>query len=375
MPSPPTVDRLGSGPYEAAPRAFSTRIAEADPASDTLRYRGVALRDLVGTVPYAQVWGLLVDDSFATQLPPAEMFPLPVRTGDIRVDVQSALAQLAPVWGFRPLHDVSVPEARDQLARASVLALSFVAQSARGPDLPIVPQRVVDRSDSIVERFLIRWRGEADPRHAEAIETYMIAAAEHGFGPSTLTARMVASTGADVAACLSAAVGASSGPLHGGAPARALSLLEAAERDGDPDRCVARVLDSGYRLMGFGHRIYRRADPRAEVVRETCRRLEAPRYELALRVEAAARAALAQRHPDKPVPTNLEFWGAVLLDAARVPASMYSAVFTCARVAGWSAHILEQKAAAHVVRGLARYEGAGPRGLLDVVGGREMMGV
>src|SRR5947209_17074226 len=198
--------------------AFATEIAEPDRAGGALRYRGVDIEDLVGVVPFEQVWGLLVDDSFLPGLPPAEPYPLHVRSGDPRVDVQSALAMLAPEWGLRQLIDISDRQAREDLARASVMALSFVAQSARGPDRAPVQQADVDRATSIPERFLIRWRGEADPRHVKAIDAYWISAAEHGMNASTFTARVVASTGADVAAALSAAVGALSGPLHGGAP-------------------------------------------------------------------------------------------------------------------------------------------------------------
>lgn len=353
---------------------FRTSIAEADDRAAVLRYRGVSITDLVGQVPFGCVWGLLVDDDFATRLPPAEMFPLPVRTGDIRVDMQSALAQLAPVWGFRPLHDIDEQEARDQLGRASVMALSFVAQSARGSDLPIVPQREVDRSDDICARFLIRWHGEADPEHAAALDAYFVAAAEHGLNASTITARMIASTGADVAACLSGAVGAISGPLHGGAPARVLQFLDAAERADDPVAHVRRTLDAGRRLMGFGHAVYRGVDPRADAVREVCARFAAPRYEVARAVEEAALTQLADRHPDRRIATNLEFWAAVLLDFAQVPPAMFSAMFACARTAGWSAHILEEKSQDSRVRPVAAYEGAPARRARDVAGWHEMMG-
>ena len=199
-----------------------------------------------------------------------------MRSGDPRVDVQSALAMLAPQWGFGQLIDISDEEARDNLARASVMALSFVAQSARGIGKPPVPQREVDKATSIPERFLIRWRGEADPRHVEAIDAYWISAAEHGMNASTFTARVVASTGADVAAALSAAVGALSGPLHGGAPSRVLKMLDDVAEMGDAERYVKDLLDRGERLMGFGHRVYRAEDPRARVLRRTAKAARRP---------------------------------------------------------------------------------------------------
>src|SRR3982751_4861413 len=129
--------------------AFETEIAEPDKEGSALRYRGVDIEDLVGTVPYENVWGLLVDGSFDPGLLPAEPHPLLVRSGDPRVDVQAALAMLAPEWGFQQLIDISDEEARENLARASVMALSFVAQSARGAGKPFVPQTEVDKGDTI----------------------------------------------------------------------------------------------------------------------------------------------------------------------------------------------------------------------------------
>src|SRR5881392_3926876 len=249
--------------------AFATRIAEPDKEGGALRYRGVDIDDLVGTVPFAKVWGLLVDESYEPGLPPAVPYPIPLRTGDTRVDVQAALAQLAPSWGFKQLLDIDDEEARDNLARCSVMALSFVAQSARGSGKLPVPQSEIDQAKSIPERFLIRWRGEADPEHVKAIDAYWISAAEHGMNASTFTARVVASTGADVTAALSGAVGALSGPLHGGAPSRVLKMLDDVDESGNADRYVKDLLDRGERLMGFGHRLYRAEDPRARVLRST----------------------------------------------------------------------------------------------------------
>ena len=346
--------------------AFATEIAEPDRAGGALRYRGVDIEELVGNVPFEQVWGLLVDGELLPGLPPAEPYPLTVRSGDPRVDVQSALAMLAPQWGFGQLIDISDEEARDNLARASVMALSFVAQSARGIGKPPVPQREVDRAKSIPERFLIRWRGEADPRHVEAIDAYWNSAAEHGMNASTFTVRVVASTGADVAAALSAGVGALSGPLHGGAPLRVLRMLDDVAEMGDAERYVKDLLDRGERLMGFGHRVYRAEDPRARVLRRTAKALDAPRVEVAEALEEAALAELQERWPDRVLATNVEFWSAVVLDFADVPPELFTPLFTCARTAGWSAHILEQKREGRLVRPTAKYVGPGPRALSDL---------
>jgi citrate synthase len=346
--------------------AFETEIAEPDKEGGALRYRGLDIEDLVGKVDYGHVWGLLVDGAFEPGLPPAEPFPVPVHSGDIRVDVQSAIAMLAPYWGLQQLIDITDEHAREDLARASVMALSFVAQSARGLGQPAVPQREVDKAKTITERFMIRWRGEPDPRHVQAVDAYWVSAAEHGMNASTFTARIVASTGADVAAALSSAVGALSGPLHGGAPARVLAMLEEVERTGNPAGYVKKALDNKERLMGFGHRVYRAEDPRARVLRRTAREVGAARYEVAEALEAAAIEELTNRYPDRPLRTNVEFWSAVALDFAAVPPHMFTSLFTCARTAGWSAHILEQKRTGRLIRPSARYVGPAPRPLSDV---------
>src|SRR5947199_552897 len=342
--------------------AFATEIAEPDKEGGALPYRGVDIEELVGAVPFEKVWGLLVDGSFDPGLPPAEPWPLTVRSGDPRVDVQSALAMLAPEWGFRALIDIDDEECRENLARASVMALSFVAQSARGTGRPPVPQTIIDNAQSIPERFLLRWRGEADPNHVKAIDAYWISAAEHGMNASTFTARVIASTGADVAAALSGAVGALSGPLHGGAPSRVLSMLDEVEETGDAEKWVKDALDRGDRLMGFGHRVYRAEDPRARVLRRTAREIGSRRLAVAEALEQAALAELHARKPDRVLATNVEFWSAVVLDTAEVPADLFTSMFTCARVAGWSAHILEQKREGRLIRPTAKYVGPGPRG-------------
>jgi citrate synthase len=246
------------------------------------------------------------------------------------------------------------------------MALSFVAQSARGTGQPPVPQSEVDKAASIPERFLIRWRGEADPKHVKAIDAYWTSAAEHGMNASTFTARVVASTGADVGAALSAAVGALSGPLHGGAPSRVLKMLDDVEETGDAERYVTALLDRGERLMGFGHRVYRAEDPRARVLRRTAREIGSRRVEVAEALEKAALAELAVRYPDRVLATNVEFWSAVVLDYADVPPELFTSMFSCARTAGWSAHILEQKREGRLIRPTAKYVGHGPRSLDEV---------
>lgn len=349
--------------------AFTTEIAEPDKDGGNLRYRGVDIEDLVeNKVTFADVWALLVDGRFGDGLPPAEPFPLPIHTGDVRVDVQAALAMLAPIWGYQPLLDIDDVTARENLARASVMALSYVAQSARGIHQPAVPQHVIDECDTVTARFMTRWKGDPDPRHIAAIDAYWVSAAEHGLNASTFTARVIASTGADVAASLSGAIGAMSGPLHGGAPARVLPMIEEVEQTGDARGLVKGILDRKEKLMGFGHRVYRAEDPRARVLRRTAKELDVPRYEVAAALEQAALTELRERRPDRAIETNVEFWAAVILDFAEVPTHMMPAMFTSGRTAGWCAHILEQKRLGKLVRPAALYVGPAPRRPEDVDG-------
>jgi citrate synthase len=348
--------------------AFESEIAEPDKEGSALRYRGVDIEDLVGRVSFGNVWGLLVDDEFNPGLPNAEPFPLPVHSGDVRVDVQSAIAMLAPAWGFKPLLDIDDAEARSNLARASVMVLSYLAQAARGIVATPVPESEIDKAHTVVERMMIRWRGEPDPLHVRAIDAYFVSAAEHGMNASTFTSRVIASTGADVAAALSGAIGAMSGPLHGGAPSRVLHMIEEVEKSGNAEGYVKGLLDRKERLMGFGHRVYRAEDPRARTLRRTAKELNAPRYAVAEALEQAALKELRERQPDRVLETNVEFWAAIILDFAEVPAPLFTSMFTAARTAGWSAHILEQKRTGRLIRPSARYVGKGPRKPEDVTG-------
>src|SRR5881409_4072862 len=231
--------------------AVETEIAEPDREGGSLRYRGVDIEDLVGHYPYENVWGLLVYDDLDSVMPDPEPYEPARLTGNAPADLQAETARLAGEWGLGKLNEISDEQAREDLGRLSAQMMSIVARSARIADgkTDVVPDDVVSRGKTAAEKFLLRWRGEADPRHVQAIDTYWICTAEHGLNASTFTARIVASTGADCAAALSAAVGALSGPLHGGAPSRVLQMLDDVERTGDPEAYVKSLLDRGERLM------------------------------------------------------------------------------------------------------------------------------
>jgi citrate synthase len=345
--------------------AVETEIAEPDREGGALRYRGVDIEELVGHVPYEKVWGLLVDESLEPGMPEPEDYEPAALTGRAPSDAQAEIARLSGVWKLGQLADISDEQARDDLGRLSAQLMAIVARSARVGDghSDAIPDDVVATGKTAAGKFLLRWRGEADPRHARAIDSYWICTAEHGLNASTFTARVAASTGADAGAALSAAVGTLSGRLHGGAPAHVIPMIDEVAATGDPERYVEDLLSRGDRIMGFGHRVYRAEDPRARLLRGMAEELGSPRVETAKALESAALAALQARHPERVLATNVEYWAAVVLDVAAIPAKLTPAMFACARVAGWSAHVLEQKRVGRLIRPSARYVGPGPRPL------------
>jgi citrate synthase len=344
--------------------AVETEIAEPDREGGQLRYRGVDIEELVGHYPYENVWGLLVDNDLNSKMPEPEPYEPAALSGNAPADLQAETARLSAHWKLGKLNEISDEQTRADLARLSAQMMEIVARSAAVADgREPAPDDVVARGKTAAEKFLLRWRGEADPRHVKAIDTYWICTAEHGLNASTFTARIVASTGADSGASLSAAVGALSGPLHGGAPAYVKPMLEEVAALGDPERWVKEALESGKRIMGFGHRIYRAEDPRSRLLKRTAKELGAPQVDVAERLEEVALKLLQERHPERVLATNVEYYSAVVLDVAEIPPPLAPAMFACSRVAGWSAHILEQKRTGRLFRPSARYVGPEPRSL------------
>jgi citrate synthase len=347
--------------------AVETEIAEPDREGGSLRYRGIDIEELVGHYPYEAVWGLLVDDDLDSKMPAPDPYEPVALTGNAPADLQAETARLAGEWKLGKLNEISDEQAREDLGRLSAQMMGIVARSAAKADgREPASDEVVARGDTAAEKFLLRWRGEADPRHVKAIDTYWICTAEHGLNASTFTARVVASTGADCGAALSSAVGALSGPLHGGAPAYVKPMLEEVTRMGDPERWVRETLASGKRIMGFGHRIYRAEDPRSRILKRTAKELGSTQVEVAEELEEVALQALHEKYPDRVLATNVEYYSAIVLDVAEIPPPLAPAMFACSRVAGWSAHILEQKRTGRLFRPSARYIGPAERSLASV---------
>jgi citrate synthase len=344
--------------------AVETEIAEPDREGGQLRYRGIDIEELVGSYPYEYVWGLLVDNDLSSKMPDPEPYEPAGLTGNAPADLQAETARLAGAWKLGKLNEIKDEQAREDLGRLSAQMMEIVARSAALADgREPASDEVVAKGKTAAEKFLLRWRGEADPKHVTAIDTYWICTAEHGLNASTFTARVVASTGADCGAALSSAVGALSGPLHGGAPAYVKPMLEEVAKLGDAERWVKEALESGKRIMGFGHRVYRAEDPRSRVLKRTAKDLGAANIEVAEELEAVALRVLQERHPERVLATNVEYYSAVVLDSAEIPPPLAPAMFACSRVAGWSAHILEQKRTGRLFRPSARYVGPEPRSL------------
>jgi citrate synthase len=201
---------------------------------------------------------------------------------------------------------------------------------------------------------------EAPPEHVRAVEQYMILTIDHGFNASTFTARVITSTGADLAAAIVGAIGALSGPLHGGAPSRALEMLDAI---GSPDRAeewVRTAVGRGDRIMGFGHRVYKTDDPRSAFLRGVAESLGGDLVDFAEQVEETTLRVLAELKPDRQLYTNVEFFAGVVMRTCGIPPEMFTPTFACSRTIGWATHVMEQAADNRLIRPAARYIGPPP---------------
>ncbi|KQX92650.1 citrate synthase/methylcitrate synthase [Streptomyces clavifer] len=273
--------------------------------------------------------------------------------------LRTALSLLGASAGFRPVYDIGADRRRtDALAVCAAVPTLLTALHRLGQGLePVAP-----RDDlPFAANYLYMLTGaEPDASRARAVEQYLVSTIDHGFNASTFTARVVASTGADTAACLVAAVGALSGPLHGGAPSRALDTLDAI---GTPDRIDGWIREqvlAGGRIMGFGHPVYRTEDPRSRMLRSIAQGFGGPLVDFAVEVERQVEAILAELKPGRELHTNVEFYAGVVMELCGLPREMFTPTFCAARMVGWSANILEQAEDSKIIRPAARYVGAPP---------------
>jgi citrate synthase len=202
---------------------------------------------------------------------------------------------------------------------------------------------------------------EASPEIVQALNTYLVLLADHGMNASTFTARVIASTDSDLASCLVGAIGALKGPAHGGAPSAVMDQLEQIGTAENAEHWMREARKQKVRFMGFGHRVYRTYDPRAKILKALCQKLNPKFYELASKVEETALALLHEEHPERPQATNVEFYSAGVLQAIGLPKEYFPPTFAVSRVAGWSAHVLEQSAHNRLIRPQSEYIGPEPR--------------
>ncbi len=344
--------------------AAETAISDVDGTSGQLILRGVSLDEAAGTMDFEAVVALLWRD-----LDTALDDPKTVRAGLGKARMRAfqrlrhllpAAAGLSQVEALRLMlsglsDDEDIPHHLLAVAAMPVF-VAGLARSGAGAD-PIPP----DPDSGHAADFLRMVGGAPAPAAAaKALDTYLVSVADHGLNASTFTARVIASTRAGVFSAVVGALCALKGPLHGGAPGPVLDMLDDIGHPAAIEPWLAAKLAAGERLMGFGHRVYRVRDPRADVLKGAVRNLSGGRIAFAEQVEAHALAALAKHKPGRSLKTNVEFYTALLLDAVGLPVALFTPVFAIGRVAGWTAHILEQQQTGRLVRPESHYIGPRP---------------
>ncbi len=351
-----------------------TELGDVRGREGFFHYRQFSAIDLAKARSLEDVWRLLVDGAlpdereaaaFRKEVRPLRAIPAAVRPvlpeiaaacPDPLTGLRAALSVAGGARGVRPSYDLTPAERRaDALWVAAVTPtlLAALHRLRRGEE-PVEPQPDL----SVAANYLAMVTGRVPhPAHARAVEQYLIATIDHGFNASTFTARVIASTGADVVAAVVGALGALSGPLHGGAPSRALDTLDAI---GSPDRIdpwIRAAIARGERIMGFGHAVYRTEDPRSRLLKDVARSLGGPRVDLAMQVESRVVELLAELKPGRELYANVEFYAGVVMEACGLPPEMFTPTFASSRMIGWTANVLEQSLDSKIIRPSAAYVG------------------
>jgi citrate synthase len=347
--------------------AGETALSLVDGANGRLLYRGYPIGELVQEGRFAQVAHLLWADEWLADA------QLPCATLDDRIlaglrdlpegaHPMDALRTAFSAWGAgkRTVWPPTLEQAREITAMAPS-ALAAFGRMRQGLE-PLEPDCTLDTTAG----FLYQLTGEKpDPASARALDAYFIVAADHGFNASTFAARVITSTRSDIASAVVGATGALKGPLHGGAPSEVVSQLHEIGSPDHAEEWINDALDRGERLMGFGHRVYRAYDPRAAALREVAMHMSsiADWLDLAVAVEDVALRILAERHPERALKTNVEYWTAAVLQGVGLPPDLFPATFAMARTAGWTAHVIEQAGVDKLIRPDVIYTGPEERHL------------
>jgi citrate synthase len=350
--------------------AASTALSHVFGEEGRLVYRGYDIHELAGKASFEEVAYLLWQGRLPTR---PDLSDLMRRLGEQRqlpphvVDVIRALpatavpmdalrtgvSALGAIAGEQFDADPDLDEAIALTAKFPGILAAFF-RHRQGLD-PVVPQAGHNTAQTYLYQLFGR---EPDENHWRPLEVYLTLLADHGMNASTFTARVIASTGSDLCSAITGAIGALKGPLHGGAPSKVLDMLEAIGSADNVDAWLTHALDSGERLMGFGHRVYKAEDPRAEILRGMAREASTPEFfELSRRTEERALEMLHERKPDRRLYTNVEFYSAAVLSAVGLPGDMFTPTFAVSRVTGWTAHVLEQIANNRLIRPQSEFVG------------------
>ncbi len=355
-----------------------TRLSDVRGREGFYHYRQYSAIDLAERRTFEDVWHLMLlgtlpsgeeRERFAERTLPLRRVPDALRPllpalaasgrGGQLDNVRSAISAAGAVRGMRPLYDLDPGERLDDALFVTALMPTLLTALHRLADglEPVEPRDDLGHAANYL--YMLTGRVPS-PDHARAVEQYLISTVDHGFNASTFTARVIASTGADLASCVAGALGALSGPLHGGAPSRALDTLDAI---GSPDRIDAWVRErvlAGDRIMGFGHPVYRTEDPRSRMLSGIAKGFGGDLVDFAHGVERRVVDILAELKPGRELHTNVEFYAGVVMEICGIPRSMFTPTFAAARTVGWSANILEQAEDSKIIRPSARYVGDPP---------------
>jgi citrate synthase len=354
-----------------------TEVGDVRGREGFYHYRQYSAIDLALKRRLEDVWRLMIDGSLPATVSERETFTaevnalrtLPRSVVDLLPTLtdapgpldglRSALSMVGAHDRMRPVLDLTPAQRRANVLRlcaVTPVVLCALHRLGKGQS-PIDPRPDL----TYAENYLWMMNGEmAAPERVRAIEQYLISTIDHGFNASTFTARVITSTGADCAAAVVGAVGSLSGPLHGGAPSRALDLLDEIKTPDRIDAVVRPKIENGERIMGFGHPVYRTDDPRSLMLRDVAVSLGGPLAALGVQVERRIVELLAELKPGRELYTNVEFFTGVVMATCGLDPSMFTPTFASSRVIGWSANILEQAADSKIIRPSARYVGQPP---------------
>jgi citrate synthase len=340
-------------------------------------YRQYSAIDLAQQRPLEDVWHLMFEgelpslaqrEAFRAEIAPLREVPPLVKpllpaiaaASDNPLDgLRTAVSLVGAAAGMQPNIDIDRDELRRNAMQVAAVVPTILTalHRLRNGQEPVDPHPTL----GYAANYLYMMTGEeADAARTKAIESYLISTVDHGFNASTFTARVVASTGADLGACVTAAIGALSGPWHGGAPSRALDTLDAIGTPDNVDDWVRPRIEAGEKMMGFGHPVYRTHDPRSLMLRGIAESIGGDIVDFAKQVETRIVEILNEVKPGREIYTNVEFYAGVVMELCGLPRSMFTPTFASSRVIGWCANILEQAAHNKIIRPAARYVGPPP---------------